>query len=156
MDATAGLWPGFHSLSEARVPQVMGHDPQVMGVGVTGANLVPFVSFFLQTLFPTTPGVIFSNYRSDHPTLPYHPRLKKSLCLVTTEHMPTFQAWLQRPGTPWPRLFSVSPPTCTLWPSLSLHFPNPAVPVRLLCFCAYTVLPAWNTLPHCISFLWLL
>lgn len=55
----------------------MGHDPQVMGVGVTGANLVPFISFFLQILFPTTLGVIFSNYRSDHPTLPYHPRLKK-------------------------------------------------------------------------------
>lgn len=58
----------------------MGHDPQVMGVGITGANLVPSVSFFPSDYFRYHHQLSFSNTDLVIP-LSYLTRLKNPQCL---------------------------------------------------------------------------
>lgn len=118
----AGLYPGLHSLSGARFLLVMGHDPQLVGTGVPRA-LSPFFSFFLRTVFTTTPELSFSN----------RDLIISFSCLALLKHLlaslsacrarAQVQAWHRRPGTRWPQLrFNVTS-------SQSLLVPDSQVPL---------------------------
>lgn len=125
-DATAGVWTGLHSHSRAGFLLVVGHGPQVMGVGAI-CTLTPW-SFFLQSVFSTTTRVILSCF-TRLPALPGAYRVCSRVSGMASK------AW--HPG---PNCFSMSPPApvsgCTLWPISPLVFINPVVPFRLLCLCA--------------------
>ena len=72
-------------------------------------------------------------------SLPYLIGLKNLLALPSAHRdIPKLQTWHQRPRTPSPKYFSVSPPAnlCTYaMAKPPLGFLNPAVPFRPLCLC---------------------